>query len=261
MRRKKTSYSYYIVILLVLIIIPYTRGMMSSGVRLAAKPVMSYFSQRGSSNFKFFSGIWNIRNLNRENRELSEKLLKSIVDQEELNELRVENDLLKKQIGYTESAQPESLIPAKIIGRDLASFMDFIIVDKGSDDQVSSGKAVLSEGILVGRVTEVWKNQSKVVLITSKDSIVQAMLQKSRAMGILKGGLSGVTLENIPQDTEVLSEEVVLTSGLGGGTPQGIVIGTVSGQKSGKAEIFKMFSIKPLVDFNKLELVFIQKDI
>lgn len=259
MRRKKLSYPYYIVVLLLLVIVPYTRNAIGSGIKFITKPIMSSLAERGSAHFGFFSGILNIRNLSNENEELSSKLKKSIVDQVELNELRVENDSLKKQIGYSEDGQSEGLIPAKIIGRDLASFMDFIIVDKGSDDGSAVGEAVLSQGILVGRVSEVWKNQSKVILVTSKDSIVQAMLQSSRAMGVLKGGLSGITLENIPQDSEVATDEIVITSGLGGGIKQGIAIGTISGQKSGNAEIFKVFSVKPLIDSNKLELVFIQK--
>lgn len=259
MRRKKFTYTYYIVALLILVIVPYTRSAIGSGIKFIAKPAMSFLAERGIAHSGFISGIWNIRNLSNENRELSSKLKKSIVDQAELNELRVENDSLKKQIGYSGNDQSEGLIPAKIIGRDLASFMDFIIVDKGSDDGTTVGDAVLSEGILVGRISEVWKNQSKVILITSKDSIIQAMLQTSRAMGVLKGGLSGITLENIPQDSVVVTDEIVITSGLGGGIKQGIVIGTVSGQKSGNAEIFKVFNIKPLIDSNKLEIVFIQK--
>ena len=79
-------------------------------------------------------------------------------------------------------------------------------------------------------------------------------------MGVLKGGLSWITLENIPQDSSVVDDEIIVTSGLGGGMKQGIVIGTISGQKSGKAEIFKLFSVKSPIDFNKLEMVFIRRD-
>ena len=194
-----------------------------------------------------------------ENSQLAAKLQKLKLDSSELEELKVENKILKNQLGFAEEHKEYELIGTKIIGRDPVSFMDRIIVDKGGDDGVILGAVAISDGALAGKVTEVLDHQSKVTLITSKDSIIQVMLQKSRVMGVLRGGLSGLTLENIPQDIEVKSGEGIVTSGLGGSIDQGILVGEVVGQNSSKAQIYKTLSIQPTVDFSKLELIFIIK--
>ena len=183
----------------------------------------------------------------------------SQISQSELNELKAENQILKNQLGFKETIKQRELIPCKIISREPTTFLDNMIIDRGESDGVKIGLAVVSDGALVGKIVEVFSNESKVKLITSKDSIVQAMLQKNRVMGVLKGGLSGISLENIPQDVEVSDREAVVTSGLGGGIDQGILIGEVSGQRSSKAEIYKILNIQPTVDFSKLELVFVIK--
>ena len=119
--------------------------------------------------------------------------------------------------------------------------------------------AVVYNGVLVGQVSVVYKTTSKVTLITSKDSMVQAMLQDSRANGLLKGGLSGLYLDNIVLDTQYKTGENVITSGLGGDIRQGILIGTAGKMQSYSSGIFESIEVNPLVDFSKLEIVFVEK--
>ena len=246
-------------IVLVLVFIPVTRNFMSRTIHKVSKPLASWLSSISFSSRGLFGGISEISDLKEQNADLAEKLRQSRIDKNEFEELKAENEILKKQLGFKEQVKEKELIPAKIISREPTTFLDNIIIDKGSDDGISTGLAVVSEGALVGRVSEVFQNQSKVILITSKDSVVQSMLQKNRDMGVLRGGLSGITLENIPQDVEVADKEGVVTSGLGGGIEQGILIGEVTGQKSSKAEIFKILNVQPTVNFSKLEIVFVVK--
>ena len=257
----KKSNAYLLVCLIVVVIafVPTTRNfLVRIGVK-AVRPIESFFSSLSFSSRGFFYGLSQISDLREQNRELSDKLRQSQISQSELEELKAENQILKKQLGFKEVIKERDLIPSKIISREPTTFLDNMIIDKGEKDGIRAGLAVVSDGALVGKVTEVYSNESKVTLITSKDSIIQAMMQKSRVMGILKGGLSGMTLENIPQDVEVAEREVVMTSGLGGGIDQGILIGEISGQRSSKAEIYKVLNVQPTVDFSKLEIVFVIK--
>jgi len=257
MSSKNKTYIITVVVVLVLTIIPQTRRSLASSFSFVLTPIQKSVSSSSLSSNRFFSGIREFISLRNQNKELSSKIKKLSIDKSELAELQIENENLKKQLGFIEEHKELSLVPAKIIGREPTSFLDYIIIDKGSGDEISENSAVVSDGFLVGKVTEVGENQSKITLITSKDSIVQAMLQENRVQGVLKGGLSGITLESIPQDIEVVNNENVITSGLGGDMMQGLLIGEVVSQQSSKAEIFKTLNVRSLVDFSKLEIVFI----
>ena len=256
---KSRWYLLICVVVMVLVFVPVTRSFISNNMLLVSKPLTSWFSSLSFSSRGIFNGVSEISNLREQNAELAEKLRQSQIDKNEYEELKAENGILKKQLGFKEQVKEKELVPAKIISREPTTFLDNIIIDKGSSDGISTGLAVVSDGALVGRVSDVLTNQSKVILITSKESVVQAMLQNNRDMGVLRGGLSGMTLENIPQDVEVTEKEGVVTSGLGGGIEQGILIGQITGQKSSKAEIFKILNVEPTVDFSKLEIVFVVK--
>lgn len=256
---KSRWYLFICFLVVVLVFIPVSRDFISHSVLVVTRPVASWFSSKAFFSRGFLNGITEISNLREQNSDLAEKLRQSQIDKSNYEELKAENEILKKQLGFKEQIKDKELILAKIINREPTTFLDNIIIDKGSDDGIVTGMAVVSNGALVGRISEILSNQSKVTLITSKDSVIQAMLQTNRDMGVLRGGLSGMTLENIPQDVVVADKEGVVTSGLGGGVEQGILIGKVTGQKSSKAEIYKVLNIEPTVDFSKLEIVFVVK--
>ena len=257
--KRKNIIIIIITVIIILLIIPKTRYIISITATKASSGVKKIASNSAFKSRGLFRGLYEIKDLREKNQELNEKIKLLQISDTEFNELKHENEVLKNQLGFIESHSEIELIPSKIIGREPTSYMDHITVDKGSDNDVINGSTVISDGALVGKVVEVFSNTSKITLITSKNSITQAMLQSSRVMGILKGGLSGTTLENIPQDVEVTSLEKVITSGLGGTMMQGILIGEVTGRRSSKSEIFKVLNVSPQVDFSKLEIVFIVK--
>jgi rod shape-determining protein MreC len=172
---------------------------------------------------------------------------------------RIITGLLKKELGFFEADTTEEFVPARIVGREPVSFLDYIIVDRGKDNGLANGMAVISGGVLVGQVSEVYEKTARITLITSKDSIIQAMLQNSRSKGVLKGGISGLVLENVTQDIDYAKGEDVVTSGLGGELKEGILIGKAGDSRSPSSGIFKDISIEPIADFSKLEVVFIVK--
>lgn len=216
-------------------------------------------SLSGTKTRNFFSFARNISHLKKENDELAEKLIKMQVDTSKINELENENELLKKELGFLEKNKEFSLLPATIIGREPTSFLDHVVLDKGERDGVMKGSGVISGGVLIGQVIEIYPNQSKVTLITSKDSMIMAMLQGSRSKGILRGGISGLVLENIVQDINFEPGEYVVTSGLDGELKPGILIGRTTNVQTSSSDLFKNISVEPIADLSKLELVFIIK--
>lgn len=206
-----------------------------------------------------FGALVDVGKLRSKNRELTDKIVSFEVDSSRIEELVHENELLKKELGFFEEDKQEQLIPARIIGRDPTAFLDYIIVDQGRGDGVAEKAPVISGGVLIGQVAELYDHQSKILLISSKNSLIQAMLQSSRAKGILRGGASGVVLEDISQDVEVGKDEFVLTSGLGGGIKEGILIGKVKSVQLPTSGILKNIAIEPIVDLSTLELVFVIK--
>jgi cell shape-determining protein MreC len=86
-----------------------------------------------------------------------------------------------------------------------------------------------------------------------------AMLQESRSKGILRGGISGLVLEDITREVNYEQGDYIVTSGLDGQLKEGILIGKAGGLQSSSSELFKNISVEPIADLSKLELVFILK--
>ncbi len=221
--------------------------------------IESGLSSAGKKTGNFFSFFYRISQMKKQNAELSSKILSLEVDRSKISELEYENKLLKQELGYAQQDKDHTLVPARIIGREPTNFLDYVMLDKGKNDGVTSEMAVVSGGVLVGQVKDVYDNQSKITLITSKDSIILAMLQNSRSKGILRGGISGLLLEDITRDSGFEQNEYVITSGLDGRLEEGILIGKATNIQSSSGELFKNISVEPLADLSKLELVFIVK--
>jgi rod shape-determining protein MreC len=133
-----------------------------------------------------------------------------------------------------------------------------VIINRGSDDGLRRGMPVVSSQGLVGRVAAVTANAARVQLITDPGVAINIRLQGSGAEAILQGSITGeLTLESIPQEAEVQTGDLVLTSGLGGNYPPNILIGQVSGVRQSPVELFQTASVQPIVDFSQLDIVLV----
>ena len=111
---------------------------------------------------------------------------------------------------------------------------------------------------LVGRVDAVIGGASRVQLITDPSSIVSVFLQNSEADAILNGSVSGeLTIDMLSQDVQVLTGDVVLTSGLGGEYPPDLLIGQVGNVRKRESDLFQEATVQPVVDFSRLEIVLV----
>ncbi|OGH47973.1 MAG: hypothetical protein A3A51_05150 [Candidatus Levybacteria bacterium RIFCSPLOWO2_01_FULL_39_10] len=213
--------------------------------------------------FLGFSNIQNseIDNLITENR----KLRRQIVERQDLAR---ENEDLKNQIGVSDSS-PTTLIFAKVIG--MPSFVpgesspDYLIIGKGEKADVVIGDVVVLENNIVGRVTDVSKNYSRVRLSISDDKShpVKILRDEAEIPGIIKGTGDAFILQNIPLSEKISQGDIVVTKGdLEGkvlGYPPNLIIGKITSIEKESQELFQQANVESFVDFAALTNVFIIK--
>jgi rod shape-determining protein MreC len=186
----------------------------------------------------------------------------------EVSRLQAEVIALKQQLSETQvlsalvdfaRVQPENrYLAATVIGRDPSPFVQYVIINRGSDDGLRRGMPVVTQQGLVGRVAAVTSGAARVQLITDPASSINVRLEPSRAQAVVLGDLTGeLSLDMIPQSAEVKVGDLILTSGLGGNYPSDILIGQVTGVRQIETDLFQHASVQPVVDFSKLEIVLI----
>ncbi len=144
-----------------------------------------------------------------------------------LEEYAQENERLRQLLDLKDTYKLEG-VGARVIGRSSQAWSQTITLDKGEADGVDTGLTVMGASGVVGQVISTTQNTSVVRLLTDPQSGAAAMVQSTRAEGIVRGSLEGLLyLEGLPSDAEVNPGDVVLTSGLGGSYAKGLLIGTI----------------------------------
>lgn len=157
-------------------------------------------------------------------REYNEQLVQQYSQMEEYKQ---EAQRLQKLLDLKDAYQIEGT-GARVIGRSSEAWSQTVIINKGSDDGVSTGQTVMGTSGVVGQIVSTSSHTATVRLLTDPQSGAAAMVQSSRAEGILRGSLVGLLyLEDLDADAEVNVGDVVVTSGLGGSYARGLIIGTV----------------------------------
>lgn len=207
----------------------------------------------------FFQDLWQrylylvrVEEDNRLLREIIEELKRERV---QLLEFRSENDRLRSLLGFQQGFQ-KPLLPAEIIAKDLSGWFQTAVIDRGTRDGIEEGMAVLSVQGIVGQVMESSKSFSRVLLITDPNSSVAALMQRSRARGIVAGnGHQLCRLKYLHRSEDVKPGDLVLASGLDGVYPKGVLIGTVLEAETTEPDLFQRVVVQPSADFRRLEEV------
>lgn len=195
--------------------------------------------------------------LNKENKILKEKLAKLEAINNHFLEIEKENQRLKDLLEFRKTL-PNVIISAQIIGKDATSWFRSILLDKGTKDGVKVNQPVVTHQGLVGKIVRTAPSTALVELITDKNSRVAALIQKNRAEAILYGQSSPVcVLEYLDRDVDIQAGDYVISSGMGGIFPKGLILGIIS--KIGKKSygLFQYAEVTPLVPFSMLEEVLI----
>lgn len=188
-------------------------------------------------------------------------LNKKIIDQQKLVE---ENNALKDQF-QTTNPKSQNLMPAKIIGAPNfipgLSSVEYFILDKGREDGVKMGQAVVFKDNLLGKIVNVSQNASKAILLTNAKSSFTAKTQEG-ILGIVRGAGNGeIIMDNILLSDSVKTGDVVLTKGDmetdQTGMVSGLIVGKIVSVEKKPSSLFQSANLKTLIDFSNLSTVFI----
>jgi rod shape-determining protein MreC len=194
--------------------------------------------------------------------------------------LRAENELLRQQVRALTETVDENVrlrqllsfkqhsnhraLGARVIGRDTSNWWKSIQIDRGSGDGVRENMAVVTADGLVGKTIAVTKGQCRVLLLLDPNCKASALLQDSRQHGVVAGPAAAFQREPrllmtfVDRDAKIPPGESVITSGLGGVFPKGILIGTVvRAQLNPQSGMYQDIEIKPAADLRRLEEVMV----
>lgn len=165
-----------------------------------------------------------------------------------------ENKTLRDELHFFTSTT-YSNVGAEVIGKNIESFANTIILSRGQKDGVEIGNPVIvGEGILIGKIFRVEKDVSVARLLNDQQSKVAAtVLNQSKSIGLVEGGYGiSVRMNFIPQNELIAPGDVVITSGLEEQTPRGLIIGTVQTVEKEAYEPFQKAVLTPDVDLDKI---------
>jgi rod shape-determining protein MreC len=203
-----------------------------------------------------------LRDLRARNQQLESLVDELMIENVRLKEVEAQNEDLRRKLAFSET-HPQYILKAaevkgRVIGYEPSNFMSVLVIDVGKRHGIHKSMPVVSERGLVGRIHSVGTNWAKVLLIIDPSSSVAALAQASRASGVVSGHLGQeLTMGYVAQEETVNVGDVILTSGMGGDYPKGLVIGQVLEVHRRDIDPFQEATVRPAVDFGKLEYVLV----
>ena len=238
-------------------------SIISSGVGSVISPLQKIIYNANDKLKESFDFFINFSQVKKENEELASKNAELENKLIEYNRMKEENTTLREMFDYSQANQNYNYLGCNIVGYSGGNISNGYIIDKGTNDGVKKDMVVITPAGLVGKVTKSESNYSIVQTILNENIAVASMVESTReTTGILQGITDNkkknlTILSNVSIESEVKEGDVILTSGLGGMYPQEIRIGEVVSVEVDSVGIMKKAIVKPYVDFNKLEGLFV----
>ncbi len=244
--------------------------LISTGVRpgdLAARPqsafleiispleaAFTHLTEGASSIVRNYLDLLKVRE---ENAHLRIELARVKGDQARLVELEVENRHLGELLELKD-ALGANAVAANVIGSDAIGLSRTLVLASGTSDGLRTGMAVLANQGVVGKIIAVSPHASRVLLIDDHNSALDGFDQRSRARGIVAGLVDdGLILKYADRSQDIRIGDTVVTSGLDGIFPRGLLVGTIQSVHREGPGLFLAVRIAPAVDFRELEQVLV----
>lgn len=230
-----------------------------AAVGVIAAPVQSALSHAGNGSSGVFATFGSVNKLAGENQQLKSRVAALQQQLSQDAELRAQNTELRKQLNFG-TAAPGKLTAAEVLGYQPDNFRQVVTISRGSLNGIRPGMAVVSQGSLVGKVSEVTATTAKVFLVTDPSFRVAVLdqTQISRPAGVVQGQIgNGLTMDKIAQNETVKQGDVVITSGLGDTLPKGIIVGRVQSVDKQDNGVFQSAQLSSDIVFNRLEIVYV----
>lgn len=211
--------------------------------------------QAGSSTGEMLSVYGHNQALRAENEKLREEAINN-------TEIIAENARLKALLDYKRTALQFDMVTAAVVARDPSAWTSVIVINRGTSHGVAKDMAVVTGQGLVGSVVQAYGGTAKVQLVLDPRSAVGALVQRpeSRVAGIVEGNAAkplSPRMVNLARDADVIKGDKIVTSGFGGIYPKGLAVGEVVDVVNEEGGLLKYAVLKPAVDFDRLEEVFV----
>jgi len=238
-----------------------SKSQSTSGFGRVGLSFVAPFQELVTRSVRFAREIWEhyffLVSVYQENEELKKSLNDAIEKNNQWNELKLANDRLRNLLSFQKSLT-NRVVAAEVIGKDPSVWFKTVIIDKGKADGLQKGLPVVLPQGIAGQAIEASDRYSKVMLIIDRNSAVDALVQRSRARGIIKGASADqCRFEFVLRKNDVQIGDTVVTSGFDGVYPKGLRIGHVSDLSERSSDIFYEITVTPFVDFEKLEEVLV----
>lgn len=227
-------------------------------------PELLFFAQNGIKNsYTLVTNTKNAYQLVKQNHKVTRKYFASKKEQATLRTLlkniRFQNRRYKQALKFKKYSTYK-IIPAQIISRSTDNWYSFVIIDQGTAQGVAKNDPVIVEQGIVGEVTQTYLNHSKVTLLTDKTLRAGCMIKRTGDIGIAKGyQLNKLQINYIPKDSQIVTGDLIVSSGQNSKFPKGLPIGTIKKITTTKAAIFKNIQATPVVNLSKLTVIFVLK--
>lgn len=231
-------------------------------LRTVFAPAQTAFSSAGRKAQSLVDAVASFYELKAENDYLRKEI--SFMEQQlvQFQELQKENHRYRKLLQFTDESE-HRLLAAEIIARDPSQWFGTITINRGYLDGVEQEMAVITDRGLVGMISAVSPHSSQVLLVTDPRLQVSAMIQRTRdpvAVGIVESytkDSANLKITYLSPEAGSQPGDMIVTSGLGGIFPKGILIGTVREVDKEQPGMTLSALIEPRVNFNRLEEVLI----
>jgi rod shape-determining protein MreC len=221
------------------------------------RPVDAAFTRLGEGASSIVADYVDLLHVRDENARLRNELTRVKSDQAHMAELEVENQHLGELLEL-KNALGASAVAAIVIGSDAAGISRTLILGSGTAEGLRPGMAVLANQGVVGKIITVSPHASRVLLIDDHNSALDGFDQRTRARGIVAGLVDdGLILKYADRSQDVRVGDTVVTSGLDGIFPRGLLVGTIQSVHREGPGLFLGVRITPAVDYRELEQVLI----
>jgi rod shape-determining protein MreC len=222
-----------------------------------AVPVERVVSSPFDGINRFFDEYVDLLGVRSENRRLQRRIAEIESENLQFREALVSSGHLARVASMHDEIEIP-MLPAEVVGLDVAPWFRSVLVDRGTQHAVEPGHPVITHEGVVGVVTATSSHAAKIMLLLDRQSSVDALVQRSRARGVIQGiGRDRLEFEFVVRTADVVVGDEVVTSGLGGVFPKGLRLGRVTELRDAGGRLTRIAVIEPAVDLGHLEQVFV----
>ena len=248
---------------LIMYSVTYGSNIVTQGVNDVTNILGRLVSYPANSINDFIDSVGDLSNTYQENQSLKQKIDTIHELEVQLNELKRDNQKMKETLKLQDTLNDYTLVNATVIARNPDTWRDVITINKGSNDGIQPQMSVMSDNGLVGKVLDVNPTSARIALLSNADNTlvrVAAMIQNEKEP--IYGTITGydektnmLVMSQIQATQDIKVWDKVVTSGLGGISPNSLYIGTVEEVAMDRFGLYKEVKIRPAADTNDVRYV------